>query len=189
MPLLRTSKQLHEEAMFILYSENNFRAYNLESLRIFCSARRKRIGPDARALRCIQTLTVGNDDRIRWSRWRTAIDDDYRHSFEYFQEMTNLKSLTLLMETDFERPRHIPAPLSASGALLTKEDCFQMLPVLLPNLPKKVVSAWLSAEGPVPEVIFEVTMRARKFKKLQIGIGLNEWLPVRFLRSIFVCLS
>ncbi|RDI87755.1 hypothetical protein Vi05172_g2594 [Venturia inaequalis] len=174
MSLLKTCSQLHNEAMFILYSENHFRAYTLDSLRLFCSG----IGSDA--MRCIQTLTIGNHELRRWFCWRNAIEDDYRHSFRYFSQMTNLKSLTLLMENEFERPHQVPGPMSASGALLSKDKSFEwLLPVLLPNLPRTVVNTWFGNKGLAPQVIFEVTMRVKKSRKLYYRhpVPYYVWLP------------
>lgn len=153
--------------MFILYSENHFRPYNLDSLRIFCSE----IG--LRATNCVQTLTIGNGDHLRWSRWRTAIDDDYRHSFRFFSQMTSLKSLVLLIENEFYRASHIPAPMCASGVLLSKTESDEMLPVLLPNIPKTVVEFWLRAGT---EIMFEITMRNAND---HISVCRRKWMPVR----------
>lgn len=184
MPLLITSKQVHDEAVFILYSANHFRAYTLDCLRMFCC------GIKSHAMRCIQTLTIGNDELRRWSGWRTAIDDDYRHSFKYFSQMTNLKSLTLLMEREEEWPSHVPAPMTVSGALLSKDESYEWLPVLLPNLPRKVINTWLDAGGPMPDVIFEVTMRVKNDQRLyhRNPVPHYHYLSVRLLSTIVLSL-
>lgn len=135
--ILRTSKQLYEEGMSILFAENQFSLHC--TVELFCR------GIGARAAARVKHITI-----------QLGHGGPYEQSSSSLPGLTNLRSLRFALDLEFTYHHAVPAPPSADHGTLIPKPGLSLLPDRLPTLPPSAVK--LFSEKKDLDVTFEVSI-------------------------------